>query len=39
MAKKKQMTRQEKRTLRLQQVVFIFVSGIILLAMLLSLLR
>ncbi len=39
MAKKKQITKREKRNLRLQQVAFFVVSALILLAMILSMLR
>jgi hypothetical protein len=39
MAKKKQMTRAEQRNIRVQQVMFLVISGIVLLAMVLSLIR
>jgi len=36
MAKKKQMSKREKRNLRVQQIIFIVISLIIVLAMILS---
>jgi len=39
MAKKKQISKQEKRNLRIQQVLFVAISALILLAMILSMIR
>jgi hypothetical protein len=39
MAKKKDLSHSEKRSLRIQQVIFMVISGIILLTMILSLVK
>ncbi len=39
MAKKKQLSRSEQRSMRIQQILFIAISGIVLLAMILGLVQ